>query len=880
MIACFECRNLVDFTQVSTRGDSRSVLQTRAGTKLEPFVQADDRRPGVYCCRCGVEVPCDLEIEDLLDKRLASVAPLDFDVTSVAAELQALRPDASWSQLELPAQEPKFGEVPAELHPAVVAALQRTRRLPLYCHQTEAIELGLSGHNVVLATPAGSGKSIGLLAPVLDRLVRDPNATAIVIFPLKALANDQMNALVRLGVDPEPWENTALFNLRLTDEATPIAVGRYDGSTKEHERPAVRSKARLLIATPDMLHVGILPNVRGGKGKGKRFGPFFDGLTFVVLDELHTYQGVFGSNVAQVMRRLRRLADLAGRSVQFLTASATIGNPIELAERLTGDGDFVLVDRDGSSRHRRVVLICNPPERALEGSTTKAQTTKKGRPEELDPSAVGRIAPQTIAIEMIGSGALASELHLPVRTIAFARARHTVFQLTQRIRNHLKELHRADLADTVAPYAATFLADDREDAEHRLRDGSTLAVISTSALELGIDIPELSLAVLVGYPGQVSSFRQRAGRVGRAGEGLAVLIVGDDPLQQFLARDPSALGSLLQGRAEDVVINAEVPELVRRFGLIPAMEDTNGLCFDDARYFGGGPLGEMLDSAAGSPTTSIRGRDYWRVEYLGDSFPGLRSGSPSRTFTVMQQSGRDFTAVGQIDDLSAMRDAFVPAVWTGPDGKSFVVTGWDQKKQEIYCEGPRELSYLTRGIPVDTVRVDDDSGAAPFHGAAAGYSELHITRFVPSYREQHHSGVELTIECERSWPPLDFDTDGAFLRLPIDWFHDLPREESVKALEHILLSVAPVVVACDPSDLEGSRSGATIYIYDSFGGGVRLSEAVYRRLDEVVQLAHRIVSTCPCQHGCPSCVMLPRRPDGNRDLSKRGALILLERLMV
>jgi DEAD/DEAH box helicase domain-containing protein len=197
MIACFECRNLVDFTQVSTRGDSRSVLQTRAGTKLEPFVQLDDRECGVYCSRCGAEVPCDLDIEDLLDKRLASVAPLDFDVASVAAELQALRPDASWSQLELPAQEPMFGDLPANLHPSVVAALHRARRLPLYSHQTEAIELGLSGRNVVLATPAGSGKSIGLLAPVLDRLVRDPDATAIVIFPLKALANDQMNALVR-----------------------------------------------------------------------------------------------------------------------------------------------------------------------------------------------------------------------------------------------------------------------------------------------------------------------------------------------------------------------------------------------------------------------------------------------------------------------------------------------------------------------------------------------------------------------------------------------------------------------------------------------------------------------------------------------------------
>ena len=874
MIACFDCRNLTNFTHVSDRGDARSILQTHLGTKVEPFVQIDDREPGLYCGRCNTMITCDLESEGLLDRRVASVAPGDFDVDAMASELRALRPDADWSQMELPAQDPTFGETPAGLHPDIIAALQRTRRLPMYCHQTEAIELGLAGRNFVLATPAGSGKSIGLLAPVLDRLLRDPTATAIVIFPMKALANDQMNALVRLGVDADPWVNTALFTLRLTDDSVPIMVGRYDGSTKDHERPAVRAKARLLIATPDMLHVGILRNVMG---KRASFKPFFDGLALVVLDELHTYQGVFGSNVAQVMRRLRRLTDLAGRTVQFMTASATIGNPVELAERLTGAADFQLVDHDGSSRRRRVVLICNPPERAAEGAATKAQTTKKGR--TTDPSEVGRIAPQTIAIEMIGGGALASAHHLPVRTIAFARARQTVFQLTQRIRNHLKELHRGDLADTVAPYAATFLADDREDAEDRLRDGSTLAIVSTSALELGIDIPELSLAVLVGYPGQISSFRQRAGRVGRAGEGLAVLIVGDDPLQQYLARDPFALANLLQGRAEDVVISTEIPELVRRFGLIPAMEETNGLAYEDAEYFGTTATNDMLGGASGAPTTSLKGRDYWRMDYTDEPFPGLRSGSRSRSFTVMNQSGRDFTAVGTIDDQSAMRDAFVPAVWTGSEGQTYVVTGWDPKKLEIYCEGPRELSYLTRGIPVDTVRVDDESESKALHGATVGYSGLHINRFVPSYREQHHSGIERTVDCERSWPRLDFDTHGVFLRFPLDWFGELPRDESIKAVEHILLSVAPIVVACDPSDLEGSHSGTTVYIYDSFGGGLRLSEPAYHRLDEVVALAYRIVSTCPCDRGCPSCVMLPRRPDGNRDLSKRGALQLLQHLM-
>lgn len=467
-----------------------------------------------------------------------------------------------------------------------------------------------------------------------------------------------------------------------------------------------------------------------------------------------------------------------------------------------------------------------------------------------------------------------------MRLISFCRSRNEVFGLTKRLQSRLKDAKRSDLGAAVAPYAATFLARDRLEAEGRLRDGSTLAIISTNALELGIDIPDLSIALLVGYPGQISSFRQRAGRVGRAGEGVVVLIVGDDPLQQFVASDPETLPRLLDGRPEEVIVNPEAPEIAMRYGLAPAQAELGGLCFEDVEYFGS-IVETVLADVTGPPSNEHRGRPYWQVPISDEPYQDLRSVGGGRSCTVIVQKGRDFTPVGVIGADVAPRDCFVPAIWFGPDGDLFRVTGFDDKAGEVYCEGPVDVPYLTRGITFDHVSIATEQVAPiDFSGAAVGFGALDIVRQVQSYKELPFSGPERSKPVERAWPPHEFRTTGLYVNLPAEWFTSTDsRDATIRAVEHLLLSLAPTVVACDPFDLEATSSSTTIYLYDSFGGDLGLSRPAFDRFGEVARYALDTVERCACARGCPSCVMLSRRPDGNRDLSKDGARTVLRRLV-
>ena len=871
MLACWECRNLTTFTQVSGRGDARLLTQTSAsGIRYGPWDVADDRPPGLFCAACGEIVEAGDDI-DLADDRIDFIAPSDFDVEQAAVEVMALRRDAAWTRFDLDAHPARYAPMPDGLHPAMEEALDRSGRNPIYTHQASAITAALAGHNVVQATAAGSGKSLGLLSPVLDACLRDPDATAIVVYPLRALANDQINSLSRLGVADTTWVDETALDLVL-DQCSPLRIARYDGSVLEHQKKAARASARILITTPDSLHASVLRMAARTYADRTSWQPLFRGLRYVVLDEIHAYQGVFGSAVAQVLRRLRRAADWHGAAPQFLAASATIGNPVEVAERLTGTEPWTLVDDDGSPRRRRTVLVCNPP---LLADSTKRDSPKS---DSNRPAPPGRVAPQTLAIDLIAGASLAADDHLPVRTICFTRSRLEVFSLTKRLQGRLKDMHAQRIVETVAPYAATLLDSDRSSAEGKLRDGSTLAVVSTSALELGIDVPDLSIAVLCGYPGQVSSFRQRAGRVGRVGEGLVVLVVADDPLQQFIASDPAALQSLLDGKPEEVVLNPDAPEIVRRFGLAPAQEDLGGVAYEDRRWFGD-EVDTWLDIASGPPTASHSGVDYWKATWDQEAYPPLRNSIGGQSWTVVAGPTRE--AIGVIDAATAPRDAFVPAIWNGPQ-HSYRVIGRDDKTRQIICEGPVEVSHLTRGIVVDQVEVRQQlAPARPLGTAEVGYGVLGIDRQVFSYKIIHLSGGERTEQVDTPrWGPTQFVTEGLHLHLNPDWLAHpgWAPNQAIKGLEHVLLALAPVVVACDPYDIDATSDSTTVFLYDSFGGGIGITRVAYERLHEIVSYGVRLVDNCSCTAGCPSCVLLSRRPDGNRDVSKAGAAYLLSHL--
>src|SRR4051812_18645853 len=383
-------------------------------------------------------------------------------------------------------RRPRTVAIPDSLHPEVAGALERAGVERLWSHQAEALEAAWAGPTIV-TTGTASGKSLCFNLPTLDVLSRDSRARALYLYPAKALAQDQFRALHALGVK----------NAR---------AAIYDGDTPREQRSAIRRRSNLVLTNPDMLHLGILPN-HGA------WGDFFSNLAVVVVDEAHVYRGVFGSHVANVLRRLRRVANGYGTEPRVLLASATIANPGELAERLTGLEPFTVIDRDGSPGHRRTIAMWNPP------IVDQALATRR--------SALGEAA--DLLAELVVEGA---------RTIVFMKSRKAVELIARFATLALQDRGRPDLAERIAPYRAGYTPQQRRELEHRLVTGELLGVVSTDALELGIDIGSLDAAICVTFPGTVASLRQMWGRAGRRGRGLAVYVAGEDALDQFFCRHP------------------------------------------------------------------------------------------------------------------------------------------------------------------------------------------------------------------------------------------------------------------------------------------------------------------------------------------------------
>nr|MBA2257106.1 DEAD/DEAH box helicase [Thermoleophilaceae bacterium] len=405
------------------------------------------------------------------------------------------------------ARRAKTAPVPDDLHPQLQSALARSGVERLYSHQAESLRSALRGHTIV-TTGTASGKSLAFNLPVLDTLARDRRARALYLYPTKALAQDQARKLSAL-------------------EAPFLRHAIYDGDTPREERRAIRGRSNLVLTNPDMLHVGVLPN-------HKAWGDALANLAWVVVDEAHVYRGVFGSHVANVLRRLRRLANAYGTEPRFLLTSATIANPVELAERLTGL-DFQLVERDGSPAAERQVAMWNPP---LVDEATGARASAL--------SAAAGLLAQLVARE--------------VRTICFLKSRRGVELIQRFARLRLEEEGRGDLADRIAPYRAGYTPWQRREIERRLAEGELLAVVATDALELGIDVGHLDAAVCVTFPGTVASLRQMWGRAGRRDAGLALYVAGDDALDQFFCRHPD---EFLDRRVEAAILDHESEQIHR-----------------------------------------------------------------------------------------------------------------------------------------------------------------------------------------------------------------------------------------------------------------------------------------------------------------------------
>jgi DEAD/DEAH box helicase domain-containing protein len=738
----------------------------------------------------------------------------------------------------------KLVEPPEELHPEVLAALSRLEIERLYSHQAEAIHAAWEGPTIV-TTGTASGKSMCFNLPTLDVLCRDQRARALYLYPTKALAQDQARALAGFG---------------LTKQVRPAI---YDGDTPREARADIRRRANIVLTNPDMLHVGILPN-------HPAWAELFANLAIVVVDEAHVYRGVFGSHVANVLRRLRRIAAAYGTTPRFLLTSATIANPVELAERLTGLEDVSLIDQDGSPAPGRQIAIWNPP---LTDAALGARRSALAEAAEL-------------LARLVRDGA---------RLICFMKSRKGVEVLHKLV---VADLESADpqgtgpeLAKLVAPYRAGYTPQQRRELEGRLVRGELRAVITTDALELGIDIGELDAAVVVTFPGTVASLRQMWGRAGRRGRGLAVYVAGEDALDQFFCRHPE---DFLERPVEAAILDHESSLIYRAHLLCAAHEGP--LSHDDAEFLGPRweahaevmlSSGELRRRAGGSRLTGPSNTTY--VLRQPGAYPAaevsLRSASPEHFAIVDVASGE---LLGSTEAARAHSTVHEGAIYLHL-GRSYEVSELDLDRRRALV-APFDGDWYTQPKRETDTTIERLLDRRDALGVTLSFGEVAVTETVLAYQRKRvadHAQIDLVA---LDLPETSFSTQALWFELDSGELADtIPLESLLGALhatEHAQIAVLPLIAMCDRWDIGGlstnlhpQTSGATIFIYDGHPGGIGITRTAFARFEELCRDAHRLIAECPCTSGCPSCVQSPKCGNLNEPLSKAGARMLLEQLL-
>src|SRR5215208_2692038 len=718
--------------------------------------------------------------------------------------------------------------VPEELHPGVRDALAARGIERLYSHQAEALHAAWAGPTIV-TTGTASGKSLCFQLPTLDVLCRDMKARALYLYPSKALAQDQARALHAFGVDR-------------------VRQAIYDGDTPREQRSAIRRRANVVLTNPDMLHLGILPNHRA-------WGDFLSNLALVVVDEAHVYRGVFGSHVGNVLRRLRRVADAYGTEPRFVMASATIANPSELAERLTGLEDFTVVDEDGSPGNHRTIAMWNPPI-----TDEKLATRRSPLAEAAD-----------LLAELVSQGA---------RTIVFMKSRKAVELMAKFAQLALEDLGHGHLTDRIAPYRAGYTAQQRREIERRLVEGELLGVVSTDALELGIDIGSLDAAICVTFPGTVASLRQMWGRAGRRGRGLAVYVAGEDALDQFFCRHPD---EFLDRPVEAAILDHESEDIHLQHLLCAA--HAGPLDEADAEFLGPGWLGYAERLQREGQLVQRRGAFALRhPEDYPAARVSLRSASGDSFAVVDVESGE---VLGTVEAARAFSTAHEGAVYLHL-GRSYVVRGLDLDGRAAFVEAFAGDYYTQpkRESATDIARL---LGRRMALGVTLSFGTVAVTEQVIGYQRKRLVDHEVLDFNALDLPETTFATQALWYELPDELAAGIPLDAlmgSLHAAEHSQIAVLPLLAMCDRWDIGGLSTNlhpqtgrATIFIYDGHPGGVGISRRGFEAFERLVADAHRLIAECPCRAGCPSCVQSPKCGNLNEPLSKGGARELMAQML-
>jgi DEAD/DEAH box helicase domain-containing protein len=750
--------------------------------------------------------------------------------SGLARFLEAVeREDALWEAL-------RHHEVLAERPPVLAECLPRgyeaiaeafaTRGIGgLYDHQARAIAHLEAGRNVALATPTASGKTLVYNWPLLHQLQSDPESRALYLFPLKALERDQRD---RLRED--------LRALGLLGERFDVEI--YDGDTPQSRRRKLRTRPpSVLITTPDMLHMGILPHHEAWK-------PFFEKLRTVVIDEVHTYRGIFGSHVAQVLRRLERVARFHGAAPRYVAASATISNPGELAGTLTGR-PFEVVQRDGSPKTRRHVLLFQP-----------------------------RSSPYTLAAQLFRQA-----VSLGLRTIAFTKAR----VITELMYTWIVDAD-PDLAPRISSYRAGFLPEERREIEARLFSGELHGVISTSALEMGIDVGGLDVCILVGYPGSQVATWQRGGRVGRERQAAIALVAQPDALDQYLVTHPKAFFEREFEHAVTDAHNSEVAglHLACAAAELPLVRDEAWLREPEAAA----RVAEL--ETEGALLASEEGDRWFCPRRLPHRDVSLRSTGSSFDIVVEGDGGRP-EPIGSIGSGRVYAECHEGAVYLHR-GRQFLVRELAVDEQTVRVQ-PVRASYYTRALSEKETEILERKRARPAGQFRLVEGRVKVTTHLTAYERRHVHGQDLLGTEPLDLPPTSFETTGLWLEIPDEIPDGLDAEGrhpmgSIHAVEHAALALFPLYALCDRHDVAGishlrhpQLNRSAIFLYDSHPGGMGLVTSLFDRLESLLESTLEMIASCPCEDGCPGCVHSPKCGSGNRPIDKAGAMRALRWLL-
>ena len=724
----------------------------------------------------------------------------------------------------MPARPAKYADYPDRFDPALRAVLESRGVKRLYSHQRRALDLAQAGKDFVVITPTASGKTMCYNLPVLSEILRDNESRALYLFPTKALSSDQVAELYEI--------------IKAMD--APIKAFTFDGDTPVSARKAIRQAGHIVVTNPDMLHAGILPH-------HTKWVKLFENLKYIVIDEIHAYRGVFGSNLANVIRRLKRICEFYGSHPQFICCSATIANPRELAERLTGR-PMELIAESGAPTGEKHVIFYNPP--------------VVNRQLNIRDSALK----QTFGISRL-------LLKNGVHSIVFARSRLMVEVLARRLKDQCR--NALGEAPNVRAYRGGYLPSLRHQIEQELRAGQVDIVVSTNALELGIDIGRLDVCVLCGYPGTIASTWQQAGRAGRRqGVSALIMVATSSPLDQYIIAHPEYFFSQ---PPEHALINPDNLYILLNHFKCAAYE----LPFEDGEQFGDvEATPELLEYLCEQNILNhVGNRYYWTAEEFPQAGISLRSASDQNFLIIDISVPGKRRVIGEMDRFTVPMLLHQYAIYLH-EGRQYQVEELDFDDKKAYVRAV-DVDYYTDANLTVTMKVLDVFREKPGVMAKAA-GEVLVSSIVTLFKK-----MKLDTQENLGWgpvtlPELEMQTTACWWTLPDSIADNYTREElqgAMVGISHIIEHIAPVFLMCSPRDIgvvyhvrDPFTNRPTLFLYDNCAGGVGLSDRVYEMDDELFKEARRMLMDCPCADGCPSCVGPPS------DVGAGGKRIAIELL--